>query len=492
MVDEAERFAAFPCVHSRIGDGSWSLEHADAVLDEVAASGLEQDDGARVVDLVVSQQEAVTPHQLRGAVRAAIVLLDLEEACRRVEKVTRDRDVRSWDGKDGSGCALMTGPKPLIAQLMASLDSLIWPKQPGDERLASQRRFDVMMDLVCGRVVPGQWQAQVIVALSTLEGDDSRLAEIPGFGTILPSEARELVAQAGMRRVVVDEHEQLVAVDSTVSRPDLDPHADVPTQPLLSEESEPEPVDELPADVCADDQAWLAQRPPAGPQPSDLGDPCATLDAADADPAQHQPRPTEAEKLWFDSVTDRAEVYADQDKARARRQAARVLLQSGPHTAAALETEPTPDAPTDVGSDLVEDELEDPLAWLTSLRRPSWSARGLRQALQKIRLDKVVLTDLHSDAYAIPKALKRYLTLRDLCCTFPGCARPASQCESDHVTPWPRGSTSAPNLASECKHHHLAKHSYFTVARLPNGTMRWTTPIGASYDRRPRPLLRGW
>jgi hypothetical protein len=190
LLDEAEMFAAFPCVHARIGDDTWSMDHADAVLDELAGSGLGHEDCEQVVALVVSQPDAVTPHQLRGAVRAAIMLLDLEAACRRAEKVRTDRDVRAWDGKDGSGCALVSGPKALVAALMASLDALTWPKQPEDGRTASQRRFDALMDLVCGRLLPGQWQAQVIVAISTIEGADSQLAEIPGLGLITAAEER--------------------------------------------------------------------------------------------------------------------------------------------------------------------------------------------------------------------------------------------------------------------------------------------------------------
>ena len=194
--------------------------------------------------------------------------------------------------------------------------------------------------------------------------------------------------------------------------------------------------------------------------------------------------PTAAELLWWETNTDRSQAYADADedpvpdRERARRNAARVFLGGGPHT-----------PPT---SDLADEVVPDPLAWLVQHGRPSWSARGLRRALDQMRLDKVIHTDLRTDAYVVPQRLKRYLALRDLCCTFPGCARPAGQCENDHVVPWPRGATSEANLAPECKHHHLAKHAYFTVVRLPDGTMRWTTPTGASYDRRPRPLLRGW
>jgi len=63
---------------------------------------------------------------------------------------------------------------------------------------------------------------------------------------------------------------------------------------------------------------------------------------------------------------------------------------------------------------------------------------------------------------------------------------------SIHLLPWPRGSTSEPNLADECEHHHQGKHDCLTVHRLPDGTFRWTTPSGITADRPTRPVLDAW
>jgi hypothetical protein len=113
-------------------------------------------------------------------------------------------------------------------------------------------------------------------------------------------------------------------------------------------------------------------------------------------------------------------------------------------------------------------------------------------ALGKIRTEPVRAVDLHSDAYAVPRRLKRHLELRDRTCVFPGCPRKAIRCDKDHLIPWPRGSTSERNLANECEHHHLGKHDCLTVERLPDGTCRWTTPCGVTADRPPRPVLDAW
>ena len=67
--------------------------------------------------------------------------------------------------------------------MMASIDAVAGPKQPGDDRTLDQRRFDAFMDLICGRVQPGQWQAVIVMTLATMDGGDEP-AEIPGFGLV--------------------------------------------------------------------------------------------------------------------------------------------------------------------------------------------------------------------------------------------------------------------------------------------------------------------
>jgi hypothetical protein len=81
--------------------------------------------------------------------------------------------------------------------------------------------------------------------------------------------------------------------------------------------------------------------------------------------------------------------------------------------------------------------------------------------------------------------------MRDQTCTFPGCWLLARRCQSDHLIEWPQGLTHVDNGACECVHHHQAKHSYFHVARLPGGTIRWTSRTSKHYDRRPRSLIPG-
>jgi hypothetical protein len=97
-----------------------------------------------------------------------------------------------------------------------------------------------------------------------------------------------------------------------------------------------------------------------------------------------------------------------------------------------------------------------------------------------------LLVDVSEKQYRPSNALDRAVRARDQVCRFPGCCRPASTKRSgtdlDHTIPWPRGETTASNLAVLCRHHHRLKHSPgWSVALAADGVMRWTTPTGTSF-----------
>ncbi len=83
----------------------------------------------------------------------------------------------------------------------------------------------------------------------------------------------------------------------------------------------------------------------------------------------------------------------------------------------------------------------------------------------------------------------RRVRTRDRRCVFPGCRRPARECDLDHIDDWIRtGRTSACGLAPLCRYHHLRKHrGGWTYERLPNGDYRWRSPLGHTYLRSREP-----
>ncbi|MDX6227369.1 MAG: hypothetical protein QOI76_759, partial [Frankiales bacterium] len=104
-------------------------------------------------------------------------------------------------------------------------------------------------------------------------------------------------------------------------------------------------------------------------------------------------------------------------------------------------------------------------------------------------------------------------------CRFPGCTRPAEDCDLDHTqpfrhhhehehdsgqeaVPWQKavpeqeavserdddqgGSTSADNLASLCRFTHRAKtHGHYHTRQDPDGTLHLSTPLGRTYTTKP-------
>jgi len=72
-------------------------------------------------------------------------------------------------------------------------------------------------------------------------------------------------------------------------------------------------------------------------------------------------------------------------------------------------------------------------------------------------------------------------------CTSPVCRRPASRCDFEHNTPYDAGGRSCLcNGGPKCRHdHRLKQHPRWKVDQLPDGTFRWTTPAGRSYDTEP-------
>jgi hypothetical protein len=83
--------------------------------------------------------------------------------------------------------------------------------------------------------------------------------------------------------------------------------------------------------------------------------------------------------------------------------------------------------------------------------------------------------------------LKHLIQVRHAACTSPVCRRPAAQCDVEHNTPYEAGGrTCLCNTGPKCRHdHRLKQHPKWTVDQLSDGTFRWTTPAGRTYDSEP-------
>jgi len=83
--------------------------------------------------------------------------------------------------------------------------------------------------------------------------------------------------------------------------------------------------------------------------------------------------------------------------------------------------------------------------------------------------------------------LRHLSQVRHATCTSPVCRRPAWNCDFEHNTPYEAGGRSCLcNGGPKCRHdHRLKQQPGWTVDQLPDGTFRWTTPAGRSYDTEP-------
>jgi len=123
-----------------------------------------------------------------------------------------------------------------------------------------------------------------------------------------------------------------------------------------------------------------------------------------------------------------------------------------------------------------------PPAWLASIR---WLA-----SIPMKRFESAGCThQRQSAAYRPPPTLQHLIRVRQRTCAFPGCRRPASQCDLDHTTPFQRGGlTCECNLAPLCRRHHEAKQAPgWQLTQDQPGVMAWRTPSGRTYTTLPEP-----
>jgi hypothetical protein len=95
--------------------------------------------------------------------------------------------------------------------------------------------------------------------------------------------------------------------------------------------------------------------------------------------------------------------------------------------------------------------------------------------------------DTQAGGYRPPPRLRHLIQVRHRRCVFPGCRRPASQCDLDHTIPFNQGGrTCACNLAPLCRFHHLIKHALGWRLDQPHpGELVWTSPAGWTYTVQP-------
>jgi hypothetical protein len=229
LVTQALAIAALPGLLEAVEAGQLTERHVLAVLRELDKVDLTVEQRHAVVLVMLARYRGQTPGELAQLVGRLIVQVDRAAAAARDAKATAGR--RVWFSRDVDGQALLLarGPAAAIAAIRASLEATLPPDAaPDDERSTQAREFDLFVELLTGGEQAGSWRAEVIVPVSVAEGGELELAEIPSLGPILPSTARDLLAQAdSLTPVAVDQAGAVISVGDRVHgrRPDAAPES---------------------------------------------------------------------------------------------------------------------------------------------------------------------------------------------------------------------------------------------------------------------------
>ncbi|MFE5410700.1 DUF222 domain-containing protein [Microbacterium sp. NPDC056569] len=99
--------------------------------------------------------------------------------------------------------------------------------------------------------------------------------------------------------------------------------------------------------------------------------------------------------------------------------------------------------------------------------------------------------DVDRTTYRTPKALKRWLGVRNQVCTGPGCMRSARDCDIDHRLDWQYGGKTADtNLTPLCEPHHVikTKSKWMLYRDEVTGATFWTSPTSFVVPADPPPF----
>jgi hypothetical protein len=100
------------------------------------------------------------------------------------------------------------------------------------------------------------------------------------------------------------------------------------------------------------------------------------------------------------------------------------------------------------------------------------------------------LLDYGRKTYDVPSRLRDYIIARDRTCRFPGCNRRADLSQIDHAIPYGDGGETNPaNLGALCTRHHQLKTlaGWDITKTRPDGTCRWRSPNGRTFEGGPEP-----
>ena len=234
--------ASLPGLLESVEAGRLTRRHVEALLRALNETGLTSEQRQAAVLICLARWNGQTPGEWARMLRRLALTIDPAAGERRKRERTEGRRVEFYPRPDEQGGMWLEAPLEQVAAAHARIDAEARRlKAAGDERTMDQLRCDVTLELLTFGTIDGEpaaeWTVAVVVPLSTLEGGDFEVAEIPGWGPILPSTARDLAAQASrFEQIAVDENGEVIAVSDQQT---LTPETDHVPQP------QPQPQFEL-------------------------------------------------------------------------------------------------------------------------------------------------------------------------------------------------------------------------------------------------------
>lgn len=228
LVATALLAADAPGLVESVEAGILTVRHVHAVLRELAGCQLSSEEQHAVVLVALARYDRETPAELGTMVKRLILTVHGAAAAAKEADATYRRRVRVRAVEDGQGILVARGPLWMIEQMRAALAAqaagLVGEEPDGEQsRTRDAVEFDLLHDLIVGRSVAAgtvTTAASIVVPVSTAEGGELELAEIPGLGPVLPATARDILAGADrVQRILVDGNGQVLEVSDWLPGP---------------------------------------------------------------------------------------------------------------------------------------------------------------------------------------------------------------------------------------------------------------------------------
>jgi len=216
VVADSQLLIQWPATAAALKSGRIDLATARAISEEAGLAGAAY---RAVIEAAALAQaaEGATARSVRMFTRRLAIRFDPAAAAERATAARGERGVSKTGVVDDMGelRAVLTAAelKDVWETLTARAKALDAVDDDGNEKCLDDKRADVLVDLIlhpervrdCAHDPDAsRWMTDLVVAASTLAGEDEDPGELVGHGLITAPAARRLAAAATWRRLIID------------------------------------------------------------------------------------------------------------------------------------------------------------------------------------------------------------------------------------------------------------------------------------------------